>query len=59
MVEDVGLVVAEVANRILTVVRILKCAHAKVWQSVQVKDLLKVANAVVGYVELLQLNKAV
>jgi hypothetical protein len=46
MVEYECLVIAQVADGVVSIMRVLKCAYFQVRQSVQIKNLLKITNPV-------------
>ena len=51
VVQHVGLVIAKVADRVLTVVRVLKGADTQGWETVEVEDFFEVAYFVVRNVQ--------
>ena len=59
VIEHVGLVIAQVADGVLTIVWVLEGANAQIWEAVQVEHLLEVAYLIVGDVELFLAHEAI
>jgi len=52
VIEDISLVIAEITDGVLPVVRVLESAHSQVREPVQVEHLFEVADLVVRDVQL-------
>jgi len=59
VVQNIGAVVAQVANRIISVVRVVESADAQARQSVQIQHLLEISNFVCSQIYRAQADQAV
>lgn len=59
MVEDIGLIVTQVTNGVLSIVRILKRAYSQIWQSVEIQYLFEVADFIVRNVKFFKSYKSI
>ena len=59
MKENVGLIVAQTADGVLSIVRVREGADDEIWKSVQIKHLLEVTNTISRDIKLSQANETV
>ena len=47
MIKYISLVIAQVADRVLAIVRVLESTNPQVWETVEVKNFFEIANFVI------------
>lgn len=52
MVEHIRTIVAQITNRIITIMWIIKGANAQAWQSIEVQNLLEITDPIRGEIQL-------
>jgi hypothetical protein len=56
MIEHISLIIAQIADRILTKMRVIKGKYLQIWQSIQIEYLFETANFVSTDVQVCELD---